>query len=497
MANIGDVFCAKYQVRQFLGKGGTSRVYLAWDLRLHKEWVLKEIPKSVEGRDNLPSVCAALQEAHRIKSLDHPAIVRIVDVWEEEASVYIVEDYVRGMPLHEAAVNGRLKDEAQLVDIAIQLCGILQYLHSRKPPVIYRDLKPANVILSEQGFLRIVDFGAARLYKPEKTQDTVPLGTESFAAPEQYGGFRGQTDARTDIYGLGKTLLWLCRYCGDISPAFQSILEICTRQQPQRRYPDAAAVLRDLKALSSKLSAKKKKKIRNRKLRILLLLPAAALVLCVVFAVLPKIPEEEDLTAKLAADGIFTSEEEFWLLQNLPKEPREALAFSVGRLYWYCYETTQDRNAGKKQAVFWFEQAGHADALSEAYAAAGKILQMTDDPGNAEEPADVWRNGFQGLLTLLEENREEAKTPASSFRMLWEDSRLALELMELYARKFRDAGVSMEQMLRLYSLAFQNIRSEVPETPEEQQEKENLLAGAEDFLQLLNRVFGMEKRRIE
>ena len=146
-----------------------------------------------------------------IKRFDHPAIPRIVDIVDEAGTLYVIMDYVEGRTLEDIIAASGPRPEDDVVDWALQLCDALSYLHSRKPPVIYRDMKPSNVMLKPNGLVELIDFGIAREMHEDGSDvtaargDTVQLGTRGFAPPEQYGG-SGQTDARSDVYALGATM---------------------------------------------------------------------------------------------------------------------------------------------------------------------------------------------------------------------------------------------------------------------------------------------------
>lgn len=117
-------------------------------------------------------------------------------------------DYVEGRTLKAIVDERGAQPQEDVVNWAIQLCSVLDYLHTRKPAIIYRDLKPGNIMLRPDGRIVLIDFGTAREYKTGQEEDTISLGTKGYAAPEQYGG-DGQTDARTDIYNLGATIYHL------------------------------------------------------------------------------------------------------------------------------------------------------------------------------------------------------------------------------------------------------------------------------------------------
>ncbi|UWP10995.1 serine/threonine protein kinase [Collinsella stercoris] len=152
-----------------------------------------------------------MTEANMIKSFDHPAIPRIVDLVDEHGTLYVIMDYVEGRALSSVLAADGPQSEDDVVGWGLQLCDALEYLHRRTPPVIYRDMKPSNVMLKPNGLVQIIDFGIAREYRADGQSvtaavgDTVQLGTRGYAPPEQYGG-SGQTDARADVYALGATL---------------------------------------------------------------------------------------------------------------------------------------------------------------------------------------------------------------------------------------------------------------------------------------------------
>lgn len=209
MLEIGSLVDGKYKVLNKIGQGGMSVVYLALNERANKTWAIKEVRK--DGLQDFATVRQGLiAETNILKSLSHKYLPSIVDVIDDEDTFLIVMDYIQGKSL-----NTVLKESMDTEGLPIfvedviswgkQLCEVFHYLHTRPNPIIYRDMKPANVMLKPDGEICVVDFGTARLFKTGNTEDTVCLGTPGYAAPEQYGG-SGQTDPRTDIYTLGSTL---------------------------------------------------------------------------------------------------------------------------------------------------------------------------------------------------------------------------------------------------------------------------------------------------
>lgn len=208
MAYLGDVIDGKYEILRELGRGGMSIVYLAMDKRLNKQWAIKEFRKDKDDENRRVALESLLKEANIMKKLDHPTLPRIVDIIDQDSTIYIVMDYIEGESLNKVLDAYGAQPQDAVIEWAKQLSEVLDYLHTRKPPVIYRDMKPANIMLKPDGTIRLIDFGIAREYKEGSTGDTEIIGTRGYAAPEQFGE-KGQTDARTDIYSLGVTLYHL------------------------------------------------------------------------------------------------------------------------------------------------------------------------------------------------------------------------------------------------------------------------------------------------
>lgn len=260
MLEIGTVIDKKYKILSVVGRGGMSVVYLAINERANKTWAVKEVRK--DGVTDFEVVKQGLiVETEMLKSFDHPHLPSIIDVIDTEDSFIIVMDYIQGKSLEELLVssgNAPQKKE-DVIEWAKQLCDVLGYLHSRQTPIIYRDMKPANVMLRPDGKVMLIDFGTAREFKNQSVADTVCLGTRGYAAPEQYGGM-GQTDARTDIYCLGATLYhlltghspaeppyelrpigdWISEYSGS---GLEEIIIKCTQQDPSQRYQSCAELM--------------------------------------------------------------------------------------------------------------------------------------------------------------------------------------------------------------------------------------------------------------
>lgn len=183
----------------------------------------------------------------RLQQLRIPNVPEILLAIENEHEFILIEEYIHGVSMSKCIERAAL-DEKETVRIGIAICEILTRLHSEQPPIIHRDIKPANIMRSNDGVVKLIDFNTAREYKPTSAEDTVFMGTEKFAAPEQYGF--GQSDARVDIYALGVTLNYLiCKShprekC--VPGALGKIIRKCTRLEPSERYQSAAELAYEL-----------------------------------------------------------------------------------------------------------------------------------------------------------------------------------------------------------------------------------------------------------
>jgi serine/threonine protein kinase, bacterial len=203
----------RYCIQRRLGSGGMGAVYLATDSHLNEKLVaVKEM--STSGLQNpiekQEAVEAFSREAQLLSSLNHQNVPRVMDFFSVKGKQFLVMDYVEGQTLHELLEKRTTPfSEKEVMSWAEQLCNVLTYLHHQSPPVIFRDLKPGNVMVSpDLKHIKLIDFGIVRFFKPSATADTTKLGTPGYAPPEQYGK-GGQSDARSDIYALGAMLHFL------------------------------------------------------------------------------------------------------------------------------------------------------------------------------------------------------------------------------------------------------------------------------------------------
>ena len=211
----GTLLHERYRLGRIIGRGGFSTVYLAADTRLAERPVAVKVihvaRMELDGREWIRD--HFIQEASLLGQLRHPGIVDVYDFFAEGDNAYLVMEYLAGRTLRAylAEQPGRRLPQTEAVAIARELANVLDYLHEWQDPesgtgapIIYRDLKPENVMILDDGTVKLLDFGIARTFKADQGHDTRRLGTPGYAAPEQYG--EGQSDARSDVYSLGVLL---------------------------------------------------------------------------------------------------------------------------------------------------------------------------------------------------------------------------------------------------------------------------------------------------
>ncbi|MEQ8188632.1 MAG: tetratricopeptide repeat protein [Candidatus Eremiobacterota bacterium] len=210
---LGTILKGKYQITELIKRGGMGAVFKVRELSSGKIWALKELldlDTDVNEREN--NLKMFQEEARMLATLSHSNIPQVVAYFAEQDRHYLVMDFITGENLEEKLNKALQKNETlplkQVLEWAGQVCRVLDYLHNHKPtPIIFRDLKPANIMVTGEGVVKLIDFGIARTYKIGKRKDTFIFGTINYASPEHRGS--SQTDHRSDIYTLGATLYHL------------------------------------------------------------------------------------------------------------------------------------------------------------------------------------------------------------------------------------------------------------------------------------------------
>ncbi len=515
---IGTLIDGKYRVLEMIGKGGMSGVFLAQDERLNKKWALKVIKKSGEDREGRAVINSALTEANLLKKLDHPLLPRIVDIIMDDEMIFVVMDYIEGETLAQYLKREKKAAEDKVMEWGMSLCEALEYLHSLEPKIIYRDMKPGNVMLTKDGRIKLIDFGIAREYKSENTGDTVCLGTKGYAAPEQFGG-SGQSDERTDIYCLGVTMYHLVtgknpceppykiypirHWDLSLSPGLEAVIKKCTQPNPADRYQNASELKNALLNYEKEDEVYKKKRRGHIRLYKAAMLFSALCFLTGVMAGEKYLSAEEkdydkylsrcDMTAdenlqrqyachavsvkpgdtagyeKLIEiykkDGVFLADEEEEYLKLYEKNAdvlKESddygrLCFDTGKLYWYYYPSDDEVGlAGMESSRGWFKNAIDYGSETDEYMVTAMIYYGAGD--------------FYHIVTSsMEEGTDEgiyrayANELSALIDYAWDEPsdyvklqicRLAVISVESYGHRFAYDGVSKEALTELVTVAL-------------------------------------------
>lgn len=286
----------EYIIEAVLGHGGMGQVYLASHAQVDVPVAIKQVradeplpPGVIAELDELlhnkgaavqtsigefplsggPNTDRFLREALLLARLRHPAIPLLYDYFLENSHWYLVMEYVPGSTLSAYMREHAPLPPLEAINYALQLCDVLDYLHHQHPPVVFRDLKPANIILHPDGRLMVVDFGIARYFKEGQFNDTTDFGSPGYASPEQYEG-TGQTDARSDLFSLGviihemlsgqrprrrgvdmEQLESLNKMNPAISPALSGLVMVATRTEPMYRFQSAHTFYQALERVRS------------------------------------------------------------------------------------------------------------------------------------------------------------------------------------------------------------------------------------------------------
>lgn len=447
--HVGEKINNKYEVIKEIGAGGMSKVYLAMDLNLNKTWAIKETPivNTKEGRVRYK---ALLVETEILKKLSHPYFPRIVDIIKETDRILIVMDYIEGKNLKEVLVErGSSLSESEVVAIGYKLAEALDYLHNTcRPKIIYRDMKPNNVILQDNGSIKLLDFGiSVEVSSEDDIKNATKMGTKIYASPESKA--TGYFDERSDIYSLGLTMYRLVtghaieatqlaikpitEWNASLSKGLEFIISKCIEENPDDRYQNVTELLYDLshyKHLSIDYQNYSRRKLHLfggvLLSSVLLLVVGGSLLMSDVkvksdnynnlvqqaeianstsdlkkaIAINPYDLDAYNMFVKLyKADGKFTEEEEKELLGllntnlvELQKRNGDAygnFAYELGTLYWFYYDVP-DQLQNYINSIKWFEDAIKYNAkqskTARLYSEIGKFYR--DIALNVEEASD-------------------------------------------------------------------------------------------------------------
>lgn len=257
----GSIIGEKYRITSFLGRGSLSTVFLAENVLTGTLWAIKAIPKDASYYEEY--IKGFSKQLNIMKTLDHPALPKIIDIIQDTKHFLIVMNYADGEPLRRKLVQDGRADESQIIDWAKQLCDLLIYQHAQTPPIINNDVNIKNVFIKQNGKLALIDFGSFLRYIPKTQANKTAIGTHFFKAPEFY---QGECDCRSDIYELGTSLYLLATGVSimdmihkypvqqlnpNISSGLAYIIDKCLQDNPDCRYQTAADLLTDLKGINN------------------------------------------------------------------------------------------------------------------------------------------------------------------------------------------------------------------------------------------------------
>jgi serine/threonine-protein kinase len=270
---LNSVLKQRYTIFNVIGSGAMGVVYQVHDGQDGSIRALKELCCAANASvDKKQYEHLFRREANILKGLSHPNLPKVIDFFEENGNLYLVMEFIDGKSLLQILEeNQGPLPEQKVLAWGSTICEVLRYLHNQYPPIIFRDVKPANIIETLQGSVKLVDFGIARYYRQGQCTDTVALGSPGYAAPEQYYG-KGQSEPRTDIYGLGVTMYVLLTDKDPMDTPFHfpevsslnssvsmntsKIIAQATMMDPLFRFYSAADMLFALRASSRGLSSR-------------------------------------------------------------------------------------------------------------------------------------------------------------------------------------------------------------------------------------------------
>lgn len=544
----GDIVDGSWEVIKQIGQGGSGTVYLVRDIELNRLLALKEVPvrNTDQGKRQAKAVVA---EVSLLKSLSHPSIPRILKMTHDEHSILIIMDYIEGYSLRSLIAKKNYIEEALIVKWGLALCDTLKYLHNRNPKVIYRDLKPHNVMLSNENHLFLMDFGISREVGPDfdySKEDRV--GTKGYAAPEMRAK-NAWFDERSDIYALGRTLYFLAtrnspsleklpngqelpilpirQYDASRSVGLEKIIEKATAYKPTDRYQSVEEMIYDLKNID-KMSEGYIRKIKRRATTIyslfgtlilgLFLLGSGALYSQMATTdaynqAISKGKTSQDLDSLVSAsrimpgevepylemvkiyrsNGHFTSEDEFQLLSalqsNLPslkgKEGAGDLLYQVGQLYWFYYPQN-----GQTKSVSWFEQAKDFGVSEKNQ----HLLSIYLELGTFKK----------GILSSITDHSD-----SGMYRTYWnalndlstemgDDSQLQLtylqsvfDVIDSYSGGLKSDGLNLDELKVVFDKAVDLLNSYSGKTDAQMKAKTELQSRVETVRNKLNTTYGI------
>lgn len=542
--SCGDkILNGRYEILKVIHSSGMSNVYLVSDSNLNKQWCLKEIRKSEAGRDQV-EYFSLLQEANIMKSLNHTSIPRITTIEQDGDSIFIIMDYVDGMSVKSWLMRRGKISQDVVVSWMKQITQVVMYLHNRKQPIFYRDMKPDNVMIQGDGNIKLLDFGISVVIKEPGQVIEKALGTDGYAAPEQRR--RGNVcDLRSDIYAMGKTMYYMLtginpsqipkdtplrsvrEVDSSISIGLEQIVNKCIQENPDDRYQSCEELLYALQNYKT-LDTKYRNSIRRKCTTVLILFLSSIFILITSliplnlynnqqekeYARLTTVAEQsgkaEDYVAVLdvnaltikpylgyidaiKVDGVFTKEEEADLLGYINPNLEElklqqdygALAFSMGKLYWFYYRGNSQEE-GMITSVKWFEDAkvsGYEPELAEVYYQLGTFKRNISVSVTESADAGMYKNYWDNLIKAKEVDNGELVNLQLNLAIS--------SCISTYAYNLKVDGVTYEELTTEIESLQKYINTYTPSLEKAQTSYDSLVQTVSGLSDKVNSVYGV------
>lgn len=546
-----------YEIIELIGKGGMSEgVYIAKHIRLHNFWAVKQIKLP----DNI-SEHRIMEEANILRELDWINIPKIVDIYHENGYLFMVQEYVSGQTLSKYILTNEDDIEEEIIiEIARQLCDTLNYLHSRKNPIIYRDLKPDNIIMDTNGIIKLLDFGIAKKNSSSNLIDDISFGTDGYAAPEQYVytyDFNKniydkskkrefiRTDEKTDIYSFGATLYDLVtkeitktrsykkqnkiqKLIGEINPniarvvfnkeniseGLKYIIKRCMEYDPDKRYKSINEIKKDLQNIQqlSKEIKNKSKKHLLKKISIVIIILLVTSGAFISFKKIQNYKENKfkitisEISKEIKSGNYLSGEKQLKnLIENNPKKLDSYKILFQSYIDKGQYTKVIEESKENIQEGNYDEEllhiVGDAHLLNEDYIGAISIYKniLNENPSYFE----VKKNLCIALVRIGSE--EEALKTLNSLKEEHNDSSIEYLFAEIeYSRKdynkaieYAESAINGNSKIGRYYLFLAEIYREKEEYKKEIEIFSRMMENVEDTSEILiNQLIGDSFQRL-
>ena len=499
MVKKGELI-GRYRVDEIIGSGGMSRVYKVKDMRVGTYLAMKEIAIKDDSFQS-----AGYAEAFVLKNANHPALPRIVDILRTEDSYCVVMDFIDGINLEEYVKKYGGFPEREVIKIGASILDCLIFLHTKK--ILYRDLKPSNIMITKNNEIKLIDFGISASFEEGGSEKRA---SKCFAPPEQLIG--KNVGEAGDIYALGATLKYILK--NNPSPGMICFLNKSLKTEPEERYKSANAALKALNRIKTLNDEEVKRLKRTVSKNIFFLLMFSVSLTGVLLCMKVKTKKAEYEALKNAAcespdsdvrkanllrliekepcdewylrlfdeyrnDYVFDDEEALEAEELLSRDIRKIkeedfknISESLGRLYLFYYRGN-DENENYMRATYWFDKAFISESDRDVYSRIGHFLSEIQMMILEGKDAGMYLKYYSDLNVILNDVSGKESVVRCEVYSLYADSIFA------YGADFYRDGVSIEEMKR--NLDFiENILNEENGGREFEKEKAGILKRIEE-----------------